>query len=153
MKGRDEKLVTFDQVSAGGVAFRKISERVEVALILTNPERRWQLPKGMVDPGETEQQAALREVREEAGIETEPLGKIDQTEYWFTAERDGVRGRIHKRVHWFLMQYTSGDVTDHDHEVTEARWVDVDEALIMLVFKNEREIVEKAVRMVGRLDS
>jgi 8-oxo-dGTP diphosphatase len=143
-----EKLKTESQHSAGGVAFREIDGRLEIAIILTHPERRWQLPKGMIDEGETAEQSALREVREEAGIEAEVIAPLDRTEYWFVAARNGVRSRFHKHVHWFLMKYLSGDVADHDHEVAEARWVGVNEALKMLVFKNEREIVEKAVEMI-----
>lgn len=151
MKTAHEKLVTQDQVSAGGVAYRMVDGRAEIAIILTHPEHRWQLPKGMIDPGESFEQAARREVREEAGIETELIEPIARTEYWFVAERDGKRNRFHKHVHWFLMKYTSGDVADHDHEVTEARWADVDEAMEILVFKNEREVVLKAVEAIKQL--
>ncbi len=146
-----ERLVTVEQHSAGGVAFRRSENGLEIALILTNPEHRWQLPKGMIDDGETAEQAAQREVREEAGIETELLAAIDVTEYWFVAERSGQRRRIHKHVHWFLMEYVRGDVTDHDHEVAEARWAGVKDALGLLVFKNEREVVEKGVGMIEKL--
>lgn len=148
MKNAQEKLVTVDQVSAGGVAYRKRDDRIEIALILTSPDRRWQLPKGMIDDGETAEEAALREVREEAGIDTELLKTLDRTEYWFIAERDGSRKRFHKYVNWFLLRYVSGDVADHDHEVEEARWVEADEALELLVFKNEREMVEMALRSI-----
>lgn len=142
------RVPTMDQVSAGGVAFRDWDGRTEIAIILTVPERRWQLPKGMIDAGETPEQAATREVREEAGIETELIAAIEKTEYWFFAERNGERTRFHKYVHWFLMKYTAGKVEDHDHEVFESRWVPIAEALELLVFKNEREIVAKAVEMV-----
>ena len=135
---------TAEQVSAGGVAFRKRDDRTEIAIILTVPEKRWQLPKGMIDPGETAEQAATREVREEAGIETDLIASIEKTEYWFFADRNGERTRFHKYVHWFLMQYTGGNVEDHDHEVFECRWVSIAEALSMLVFKNERDVVKIA---------
>ena len=150
MNSSDQKRVTLEQISAGGVAYRNVGGSIEIALILTYPERRWQLPKGMVDEGETEEQAALREVREEAGIETELIAPIDRTEYWFMADRDGVRNRFHKYVHWFLLRYLSGDISEHDHEVAESRWVAVDKALELLVFKNEREIVQKGVSMIKR---
>ncbi len=148
---RSERLRTLEQVSAGGVAFRQIDGHIEIAIILTNPERRWQLPKGMIDAGESAEQAAVREIREEAGIEADVIAPIDKTEYWFSAERNGTRTRFHKFVHWFLMRYRSGNVEDHDHEVLEARWATVDDALEMLVFKNERDVVAKAVEAIQRL--
>lgn len=148
---RSERMQTLEQVSAGGVAFREIDGRVEIAIILTNPERRWQLPKGMIDAGESAEQAAVREVREEAGIDTDLIEQLDKTEYWFSADRNGERIRLHKFVHWFLMRYRSGDVEDHDHEVFEARWASVDWALEMLVFKNERVVVEKAAAAIQLL--
>ena len=145
---RSERLQTLEQISAGGVAYREIDGHIEVAIILTNPERRWQLPKGMIDEGESAEQAAVREVREEAGIETDLIAPLDKTEYWFSADRNGTRTRFHKFVHWFLMRYRSGNVEDHDHEVIEARWEAVDSALKMLVFKNERDVVEKALQTI-----
>ena len=146
---RSDRLNTFEQVSAGGVAYRKNGDVTEIALILTNPEGRWQLPKGMIDAGETAEEAAVREVREEAGIETEIGVPIDTTEYWFSADRHGKRTRFHKSVHWFLMKYLSGQVQDHDHEVLEARWLPVSGALEKRVFKNEREVVKKALEIIG----
>ena len=145
------RVPTMEQVSAGGVAFRKVDGQAEIAIILTIPEMRWQLPKGMIDASETIEEAASREVREEAGIETDLMAPIEKTQYWFSAEKDGERMRFHKYVHWFLMRYSSGSVEDHDHEVAEARWVQIDKALTMLVFKNEREIVEKARDIMNTL--
>ena len=109
---------------------------------------RWQLPKGLIDDGETPEEAALREVREEAGIEAELSGAIDTIEYWFVAKYDGRRSRFHKFVHFYLMKYLSGDVSDHDHEVAEARWVEIGEAVRMLEFKTEKDVVEKASQMI-----
>jgi 8-oxo-dGTP diphosphatase len=128
------------------VAFRNINSRVEVALISVGVEKRWQLPKGIVDKGESTEAAALREVREEAGINTNPLSLIDKTEYWYYDKRKQVR--FHKFVYFYLLRYESGDVTDHDDEVNEARWVEIDEAIEMLAFDSERKIVEKAKTMI-----
>lgn len=132
---------TRKQVSAGGAAFRETDGRLEVALVLMIPEMRWQLPKGIIDPGETPEQAALREVREEAGIECELIEPIETIEYWFVDSRSGTQVRIHKFVHFYLMRYVSGDVADHDHEVAEARWFPVDEAIITLAFDSEKSVV------------
>jgi 8-oxo-dGTP pyrophosphatase MutT (NUDIX family) len=112
------------------------------------PKLRWQLPKGIVDPGESPEVTALREVREEAGIETERLALIETIEYWYRSVKYGKPVRYHKFVHFYLLEYRSGDVSGHDHEVEEARWVSFDEALEMLEFKGERDVVEKARKML-----
>jgi 8-oxo-dGTP pyrophosphatase MutT (NUDIX family) len=144
------KIPTLDQVSAGGVAFRsKGKAGAEVVIVSVMPQGRWQLPKGIVDKGESPEEAAVREVREEAGIETDLLASIDIIEYWYVSERRGQRVRYHKFVHFFLLNYRDGDVSNHDHEVAEARWVSIDEAIGMLAFKSERMVVEKAREMIG----
>lgn len=136
---------TVHQVSAGGVAYRKDRDGIEVAVIKTASEGRWQLPKGIIDPGETPEVAAVREVREEAGIVCDIVEPLDVIEYSFVAAYDGgPKTRYHKKVHFFLMIYVTGDVADHDHEVSEARWVDFKEAEKMLVFESERKVVEIA---------
>jgi 8-oxo-dGTP pyrophosphatase MutT (NUDIX family) len=150
MKSSPEKakIQTLEQVSAGGVAFRANDADYEIAIISANPSRRWQLPKGLIDAGETPETAALREVREEAGIETELLAKIETIEYWYVGDHRGERFRFHKFVHFFLLKYIAGNVGDHDFEVAEARWVKPEEALKMLAFKSEGEIVQKAIKLM-----
>ena len=142
---------TVEQVSAGGVAFRQTGAAYEIAIISVKPSLRWQLPKGLVDEGESAEIAALREVREEAGIEADLIEKIETIEYWYFGNQKGARVRFHKFVHFFLMKYIAGDVADHDHEVTEARWVKMDEAIEMLDFESEKEIVKKAKDLLKNL--
>ena len=139
---------TIDQVSAGGVAFRISESIVKVALIRTAAEGRWQLPKGIVDSGETPEQAAIREVREEAGIYCELLEPIDTIDYWFYGNYDGTRKRYHKKVHFYLMRFLEGNIADHDHEVVEVRWVELNSAEEMLAFKSEKELVAMARTMI-----
>ena len=143
------KVPTKLQFSAGGVAFRKQDEQVEVALISVGGDNRWQLPKGLVDKGESTEDAALREVREEAGIDTEIVTRIDKVEYWYFWKEDGQRIRYHKFVYFYLLRYKSGNVRDHDHEVNDARWVNIDDAIKMLAFDNEKKIMEKAKELIG----
>ncbi len=147
------RLPIVDQVSAGGVAFRTGPPGTEVALISVGKEGRWQLPKGIVDPGETPEVTALREVREEAGIETELVERIDTIAYWYVGDQRGQRVRFHKFVHFFLLRYKGGEISKHDHEVNEARWVEIGQARQMLAFKSERQAVEKAEAMITRLET
>ena len=144
------KLPIEKQVSSGGVAYRQGHSGPEVTLVFVRfrGKERWQLPKGIVDAGESPEQTAQREVREEAGIEAELLAPIDVIEYWYVGRSKGRRVRFHKFVHFFLFKYISGEVGDHDHEVLEARWVPIDAAIEMLAFKNEREMVERAREMI-----
>lgn len=145
------KVETKDQVSAGGVAFRRVGSNLELAIVSVKPSLRWQLPKGIVDPGETFEVTAAREIREEAGIETEVLRLIETIQYWYQRVQYGKRIRYHKYVHFYLLHYRAGDVRDHDHEVAECRWVSFEEAIKMLEFKSERGVVEKARGMIDAM--
>lgn len=140
---------TVKQISAGGAAFRRNEKGLEVAIVSVNPSLRWQLPKGLIDAGETAEKAAVREVREEAGIETEIITPIETVEYWYVGAQDGSRVRFHKFVHFYLLKYISGSVEDHDHEIAEARWVAPQTAIKMLAFRSEREVMEKAINLIS----
>lgn len=143
-------IVTKTQTSAGGVVFRRTGRRVEIALISVGEKNRWQLPKGLIDEGETPEAAAVREAREETGLTSELIAPIDRVEYWYLAMERGARVRFHKFVHFFLLRFSSGDVRDHDTEVNEARWIEIEEACAMLAFKGERAVALRAREMIER---
>lgn len=142
------KLSTKIQVSSGGVAFRELGGQVEVILISVGPDNRWQLPKGLVDNGESPEETARREVREEGGVETALLQLIEKIEYWYVSKQAGVPTRFHKFVHFFLLRYLSGDPKYHDHEVNEARWVEISQAETMLTFESEKKVLAKAKEVI-----
>jgi 8-oxo-dGTP pyrophosphatase MutT (NUDIX family) len=144
------KVPVRDQTSSGGVVFRRdgTTGAVEVAIISVGPQKRWQLPKGLVDPGEKPEATAVREAREEAGVDTKVAAHIETIEYWYAGLERGIRVRFHKHVHFYLLEYLSGDTRDHDAEVNEARWVPIDEAVGQLAFEGERRVVEKAKVML-----
>ncbi len=144
------KVPVRDQTSSGGVVFRRdgAEGQIEIAIISVGAQRRWQLPKGLVDPGETPQVTAVREAREEAGVETRVTAHIETIEYWYAGLERGIRVRFHKHVHFYLLEYVSGDTRDHDAEVNEARWVPIDEAAGQLAFEGERRVVERANEML-----
>ena len=99
------------------------------------------LPKGHIDPGENEVQAATREVREETGVVGEPVRELGESRYWY--RRDGQT--IPKSVLFFLFEYVEGDTDDHDDEVEEARWMDLVEASTALSYEGERQMVLRAL--------
>lgn len=146
-------LKTRDEISAGGVVFRlREGAGAEVALILTH-ERRWQLPKGWIDEGESAKQTAVREVREEAGVDAEIVGPLGDIEYRYVSRYDAEPVRVHKRVHVFLLRYIGGSTDDHDDEVIEARWVEIGEAERMLTFEDERRMMAKARDALARVQA
>ncbi len=131
-----------EEFSAGGVVIR--GEDVVVIV----PKRRGQggqrvlgLPKGHVEPGESPEAAALREVREEAGVSGELLGPLGEVRYSY--ERRGQR--IAKRVAFFLIEYREGDPADHDHEVEQARFMPLSQAALALTYEGEREMLARAI--------
>jgi 8-oxo-dGTP diphosphatase len=145
------KIPTRSQVSAGGVAYRRRDDQIEVVLISVGERGRWQLPKGMIDEAESIEAAAMREVREETGLDTEMVRSIDKVEYWFYSKSRGRGIRFHKVVHFYLLHCLSGDVRDHDDEVNEARWFEISQAIEALTFPNEKNIVQQAAEMIADL--
>ena len=134
------------EFSAGGVVVRELDCVVIVPTRRAADGRRvLALPKGHPDGDETPQDAPLREVREEAGVEARPVEKLGDVRYFY--QRDG--RRIAKVVSFFLLEYVSGEPSEHDHEVEDARWMPLEEAARALSYKGEREM---AARALGRLD-
>ena len=140
---------TKEQTSAGGVVYRRVRGRTEVALISVGEQGRWQLPKGLVGRGETPLEAALREVSEETGLTCEAEAELERVEYWYFSKGGARRVRFHKFVHFYLMRYRSGDVSGHDDEVNEARRVALEDSLGMLAFKGERKMFEEMRKMLA----
>jgi 8-oxo-dGTP pyrophosphatase MutT (NUDIX family) len=142
---------TITEISASGVVFRRTQKGVQVALIVTRGGEVLSLPKGHVEPGEDLEDAALREVKEETGLVGEiiaPLGVID---FWYVWPPTGERVRRHKFVHFFLMRYVEGDTKDHDFEVDEVRWVDLDDAIETVSYDNLKPVLTRAKEAISNL--
>lgn len=138
---------TASEFSAGGVVVRGLE------CIVIVPTRRaadgskvLALPKGHPDGNETAADAALREVREEAGVDARLVEKLGEVRYFY--QRDG--RRIAKVVAFFLCEFTGGNITEHDHEVEEARWMGLGEAATALSYAGEREMTTRALSRLQR---
>ncbi|RLC61218.1 MAG: NUDIX hydrolase [Chloroflexota bacterium] len=145
-------MTTRFQLSAGGVVCRRNpAGQLEVVLIATQGGERWGLPKGLVEKGESLEETALREVREETGLEAEILERLEPIEYWFWWDEEGQKVRYHKKVYFFLMAYRSGDVAQHDFEVEDVRWFPIDQAIERASYRTEREVLQQVKERRGVL--
>jgi 8-oxo-dGTP pyrophosphatase MutT (NUDIX family) len=135
---------TRTEVSAGGVVYRLRDDgKVEILLAARRTRRgdiAWGLAKGGIEDGETPEDAAVREVREETGIEAVIEGSLGDTRYFYVWEEV----RIRKTVHFFLMHATGGDVDDRDDEMEEVRWYPLSRALKRAAYRGEREVLQRA---------
>ncbi|MET0827247.1 MAG: NUDIX hydrolase [Acidimicrobiales bacterium] len=141
-------------VSAGGVVLAETRPDAPVALVAHRSARgslQWTLPKGAREEGETVAETALREVREETGLEAELIGPLDTIDYWFVWAPE--RTRYHKFVHYFLMRFAGGDFSQRDHEMEDAAWFEPDEARRRMAFANERRLLDHIPDVLATQDA
>jgi 8-oxo-dGTP pyrophosphatase MutT (NUDIX family) len=130
-------------VSAGGVVYRRDDDRIEILLAARRTRRgdiAWGLAKGGIEPDESAEQAAVREVREETGIEARIETSLGETRYFYVWEDV----RIRKTVHFFLMLATGGDLHDRDDEMEDVKWFPLERALKRAAYRGEREVLGRA---------
>lgn len=134
-------------VSAGGVVLRNGEHGLEVLLCGRSADNLWALPKGTPEEGESLEQTAKREVREETGVEVEPQGIVGEIKYWFSRPQEGVR--YYKTVRHYLLRPVGGDPSLHDHEFDDVRWFPAEEAFRLMSYKNEAHILRQALAIAG----
>jgi len=135
-------------VSAGGVVFRCSKDGVEIVLVSRRSPVLFALPKGTPDPGEMLEETAIREVREETGLEAAILDEIGVVRYFFM---DGAGARVDKVVHFFLMEAVGGDIADHDHEFDDVGWYHFAEAERLLTHRNQMHILDRAAELIAQI--
>ncbi len=134
--------------SAGGIVVRHDEGRPQLVIGSRKRERdgrTWTLPKGTPKRAESTEETAIREVTEETGLEVRITGPLDSIEYWFVQAGT----RIHKTVHYFMMEPVGGDLAGHDHEFDEVRWIPFAEASTLLTFQTERSLVALATERLS----
>src|SRR4030065_1352263 len=121
---------------------------IEVALIAVKGGSVWTLPKGLRESGERIGRTAHREVTEETGLDGKIVKLIDHIQYFYAHKEAEETKRFFKIVYFFLMEYTQGDVKNHDSEVNDCQWFPIDDAIKMVEYKDEKEILKKAKRII-----
>jgi 8-oxo-dGTP pyrophosphatase MutT (NUDIX family) len=139
-----QRRATRNEHSSGGAVILLRDGAPFVALIATRSRTRWGLPKGAVADGETSEQAALREVKEETGLDAKIVRPLDTIEYFFRA----AGALIRKRVDFYLMDYVGGELTPQLSEVDDVEWVALSEAIERASFDSEKKLLEMAQREI-----
>jgi 8-oxo-dGTP pyrophosphatase MutT (NUDIX family) len=137
-------------MSAGGVVMRPGEDGPEVLLCGRSSDGLWALPKGTPEAGETIEETAQREVREETGVEVEQTAVVGEIKYWFSRPQEGVR--YYKTVYHFLYKPVGGDPSLHDHEFDDVRWFPVQQAEKLLTYQNEARILRQAIDVAHQLE-
>ena len=142
-----ERREALRELSFGGVVVRGSTAdgSAEVVTIVPRGKTVLALPKGGADADETGEQTAVREVREEAGVNARVRAELGDVTYWYRRSGRSVR----KTVRFYLCDYLDGSTDDHDHEVEEARWVPLGEAATALAYPGEREMIARARRLLA----
>jgi len=134
------------EFSAGGLVVRRMRGRPYIAAVRVKEGTVLALPKGHIEPGESGAETAVREVREETGVESRLVEKLDDIRYWYT--RDGAR--VLKVVSFFLLAYRSGSVRDYQREeVDGAEWIPLEDAPDRLAYRGEKEMARAALSKVA----
>ncbi|OGK56938.1 hypothetical protein A3J15_00820 [Candidatus Roizmanbacteria bacterium RIFCSPLOWO2_02_FULL_38_10] len=141
------------EISAGGIVFRKfqISNfqfQIKWLICQHSQHKGWVFPKGLVGDKKRDEpleEAALREVEEEGGIKAKLISPLPKpVEYYYLYKGD----KIKKTVHYFLMEYISGDPKNHDFEMVDAKFIPKNDVRKTLTYLTDKEAFEEAIKLM-----
>jgi 8-oxo-dGTP pyrophosphatase MutT (NUDIX family) len=131
--------------SAGGVVYRRNTRGYDIIAVQRARHGDWSLPKGHIEPDETPERAALREVKEETGLDARIIAPLGEVVYFYRRPQHGL---TRKTVTYYLMEATGGELAGPSWEVSEVRWVPIAEAPNLLSYDNDRQLVSKAASLL-----
>jgi len=148
-KNVDPSYQLYQEVSAGGVAVRKSNDGYEVVVIEREKMNDHCLPKGHQDEGESLQETAQRELKEETGFDTKPLAYLG--DFTYSVKNDEKKKIVMRTVHWFLMEVVGGEARKPNEEVREVKIMDVNSDFSFLTYDNDRVFIERSKEALENL--
>ena len=142
------------EFSAGGVVYKKQDDQILILVSKHSYHHGWVFPKGLIGDAEenknqTKEETAIREVKEETGVDAEIEQVLTPTQYWYEWEGE----KIKKTVYYFLMRFTSGDINKHDDEMEEVEWIKPSEVENRLTYASDKKVWGKAKELINLKES
>ena len=138
------------EFSAGGVVFKKDKKKLLILVAQHSYHHGWVFPKGLIGDkieGESKESTAVREVEEETGIKAQIIEAIEPVTYWFKFNEE----KIKKTVYYYVMEFIGGDMSSHDFEMEDVKWVEEGKVLDKLTYKSDKEVFKKALPIIQSL--
>ena len=130
--------------SAGGIVYKKEKGQIFVLVTQHSAHHGWVFPKGLIDAGEDKAKTAVREVKEEGGVEAKIIRELSPVEYFYKLEGNTTK----KKVTYFLMEYVSGNIEEHDWEMEAAEWLELSKVEERLSYKTDKHVFQKAKELL-----
>lgn len=140
------------EYSAGGVVFKKEGDTILLLVGQHSQHEGWVFPKGIIGDkiqGERKEESAIREVKEETGIDAEIIEELTTVQYWYMVQKE----KHKKTVYYFLMKYLGGRVEERDFELQEVEWLPIDEVKSRLTYRSDKKVFAEARERLAKLEN